>query len=118
MADLISGLPAFEGKAYRVDIPNIGISNSATAADIVRFENIELGNNLPVSLELIKELDKYRHTDVIWVTKDPEDAEFYLSEGMTMQHITEIPVGKGAKIICEDGFGGYLVLYGDAKPRE
>lgn len=114
---LISRQPPFQGKAYRVDIPNWGIPSQATAADIVRFEREELGNVMEVAPDLLKELEKYRHSDVIWVTKNPEDAENYLSEGMTRADITEFPFMEGARIITEDGFGGFLVLFGDAAPK-
>jgi len=117
MPDLITSQPVFEGMAYRVDIPNWGIPSQATAADIVRFERDELGNVMEVAPDLLQELEKYRHSDVIWVTKNPEDAENYLSEGMTRADITEFPFIEGARIITEDGFGGFLVLFGDAKPK-
>jgi len=117
MSDLISKQPLFEGKAYRVDIPNWGIPSRATAADVVRFEREELGNVLEVPPDLLKELDKYHYSEVIWVTRTLEDAEEYLSEGMSRADITEIPVGEGARIMADDGGGGFLVLYGSAKPR-
>lgn len=114
---LISRQPLFQGKAYRVDIPNWGIPGHATAGDIVRFEQDELGNELGVPDALIKELDKYRYGDVIWATKDKADAEYYLSEGMTEADISEFTLGEGARIIADDEQGGFLVLHGDAKPK-
>jgi len=117
MPDLISNQPLFEGKAYRVDIPNWGISNHATAGDIVRFEEEELGNEMGVSADLLKELERYHYSDVVWVCKDPEDAENYLSSGMTRADITEIPIGEGARVIADDHCGGFLVLRGGAVPK-
>ena len=117
MSDLISQLPLFKGEAYRVDIPNFGIPSKATAGDIIRFEREELGNKYDVSDELLQELDRYRYDDVVWVSKALEDAEDYLSEGMTIADVTKMPLGEGARIITDDGFGGFLVLYGWAKPR-
>jgi hypothetical protein len=117
MPGLISRQPLFQGKAYRVDIPNWGIPGNATAGDIVRFEQKELGNDLGVPDDLIKELDKYRYSDVVWVTKKKADAEFYLSEGMTKADIWEFTLGKGARIVANDKQGGFLVLFGDARPN-
>jgi len=115
---LISRLPLFEGKAYRVDIPNFGIPSKATAGDVIRFEREELGNQFDVSAELLKELDGYRYDDVVWVTDTIEAAEYYLMDDMTIADISEIPVGVGARIILDDDQGGFLVLRGDARPRE
>jgi ribonuclease BN (tRNA processing enzyme) len=117
MPSLVSQQPLFQGKAYRVDIPNWGIPGNATAGDIVRFEQKELGNDLGVSDDLIRELDKYRYSDVVWVTKKKADAEYYLSEGMTKADISEFTLGRGARIIADDKQGGFLVLFGDAKPN-
>ena len=117
MPSLISRQPLFQGKAYRVDIPNWGIPGNATAGDIVRFEQKELGNDLGVSDDLIRELDKYRYSDVVWVTKKKADAEFYLSEGMTKADIWEFTLGRGARIVADDKQGGFLVLFGDARPN-
>ena len=112
---LISERPLFQGKAYRVDIPNWGIPDNATAGDIVRFEQTELGNDLGTSESLIKELDNYSYSDVVWVTKKKADAAYYLSEGMTKDDISEINLGEGSRIVAEDGQGGFLVLRGDAR---
>ena len=117
-SSLIEARPGFMGKGYRVDIENWGIPDKATAGDVVRFEEEELGNRLGVPAALVEELDKYHHSDVIWVTKKREDAKHYLSEGMTEADISEIDVGAGARIIADDGEdGGYLVLRGGAQPR-
>lgn len=116
--DIIRGLPPIEGTVYRVDIPNWGIPDDAAAADVVRFEQEELGNQMGVSADLVRELEKYSHHDVVWVTRDKADAEVYLSEGMTRADISEIKLEPGSRIVCEDGFGGYLVLHGSARRRE
>jgi hypothetical protein len=118
MPYLISRCPLFPRKGYRVDIPNWGISRDATAGDIVRFEQKELGNDLGVSEDLLRELDNYSYTNVIWVTKEREDAAYYLSEGMTEADISEIDLGEGARIVAENGQGGFLVLRGSAKPQK
>jgi hypothetical protein len=120
IAPVVSGigkLKEYKGKAYRVDIENWGIPRDATVADIIRFEREELKNVYPVSDALMRELDKYSYRDAVWVTKEKEDAMDYLSEGMTEADISEMSLGAGAKIVAEDGQGGYLVLYGSAKPK-
>ena len=109
--------PLLEGKTFRVDIENWGIPRDATASDVVRFEETELGNKYDLSVSLLKELENYSHNDVVWVTKKSIDAEYYLSEGMTKKDISEVTLPKGSRIIAEDGQGGYLVLRGDAKPE-
>jgi len=114
---LISSQPLFQGKAYRVDIPNWGIPRNATAGDIVRFEQTYLGNDLGTSEALIKELDDYGYSDVVWVAKAKEDAAYYLSEGMTEDDISEINLGEGSRIVAEDGQDGFLVLRGSAKRK-
>lgn len=106
----------FIGFAYRVDIENIGIPRDATAADVIRFEREELGNTFDVPDKLLSELDNYRYKDVIWVTHTIEDAEVYLSEGMTPKDISKFRLPPGSKIIAEDQQGGFLILMGDAKP--
>jgi len=102
--------PTFEGAGFRVDIENIGIPRDATAADVIRFEEGELGNVLGVSRELLKELENYSARDVIWVTKEKKDAAYYLSEGMTKKDISEVTSVKGGRIIASDEQGGFLVL--------
>jgi hypothetical protein len=109
--------PLLEGKTYRVHIENWGIPGKATAADVVRFEEAELGNKYNLSDSLLKELDNYNQRDTMWVTKEKVDAEYYLSDGMTEEDISEIDLPKGSRIIAEDGQGGYLILRGDAKPK-
>lgn len=114
---LISRQPLFQGKAYRVDIPNWGIPRNATAGDIVRFEQTYLMNDLGTSEALIKELDNYGYSDVVWLAKEKEDAAYYLREGMTDNDISGINLGEGSRIVAEDGQGGFLVLRGSAKRK-
>jgi hypothetical protein len=107
----IAQAPTFNTVGYRVDIPNWGIPHGATAADVVRFEQDELGNDLGVSPKLLTELENYTHSDVVWVTKEKLDAVDYLSEGQTAEKdISVIHDVKGGKIVATDGQGGYLVL--------
>ena len=53
---LIDKAITFETIGFRVDIPNIGIPSGATVADIVRYEQVELGNQLGVTNEMLDEL--------------------------------------------------------------
>lgn len=115
---VIAKAPNFDTIGYRVDIPNWGIPREATVADIVRFEQEELGNDLGVSDELLAELKNFGYRDVVWVTKEKTDAESYLSEGQTAEEdISTIKEVKGGKIVSTDPDGGYLVLLPKALTR-
>lgn len=80
-----------------------GFRARGSAADVVRYETEELGNDLelPVSLEY---LETYPASDLIWVTATPEDALRYGSD------VDEIPLNPENTVIGTDGDGGYLVL--------
>jgi len=110
----IDKLPEWKGKAYRVDIENWGISNKATAADTIRFEEEELKNEYNLPEALMKELELFHHRDISWVGRSKEDVADYLSAGMTRKDISIIEFPPGSKIVAEDGFDGFLVLRGDA----
>lgn len=92
----------FEGKAFRADT-GFTHEKGATAADVVRYEQEELGNKLNVSDETLKDLGQYPASKVVWVAKEKSDAMRYGEE------ISEVDV-EGWKIIAEDGDGGFLVL--------
>jgi hypothetical protein len=111
----IAELATYQGPAFRVEIENWGIPEKATAADVVRFETEELGNQLEIPETIIKELEKYSHNDVVWVTKTKKAAIEYLSEGMSEKDISLLNVS-GGKIITGDDYVGYLVLRPNAKP--
>ena len=74
-----------------------------TAGDVVRHEQVELGNKLGVSKGEIKELDKYPATAIQWVTKTEKDALKYGKPG-------KVSTGKNKVIVATDGEGGFLVL--------
>ncbi|KKK58419.1 hypothetical protein LCGC14_3044620, partial [marine sediment metagenome] len=101
--------PLWQGEAYRVNIENWGIPANATAGDIIRFEQEELGNEYGLSAEQLAFLDKYRARDVIWVTKTREDAEQYEVEGARVSSFSLPP---NSRIIADDKLRGYLVLLG------
>jgi len=101
--------------AYRVHIPNWGIPKDATAADIIRFEQEELGNEYDVSDALLKELDNFSAGDVQWVGHTKESVRDYLSEGQTEADISEVTIPSGSRILVGDEEIGFLILPSDAK---
>lgn len=111
---IVEKLPKFEGKAYRAETGFIQ-DKGTTAADVVKFEEEELGNFEDfkhLTPEVKSELAKYPAKDIAWITKNKEDAETY---GV----VDEVyDLGKNPKIIAEDGDGGYLVLKDKSTPTE
>lgn len=89
----------YKGKAYRSPT---GFKVDGTAADVVRYEQEELGNNLGVSKEQLKELEKHPSSDIVWVTRTKAEAARYGGP-------EEIDV-TGGKIIADIGPDGVLVL--------
>ena len=106
----INKLPIYHGRAWRVHYESMDIPRSATAADVIRFEREELGNEDNVSPELLAALDHYRASDTLWVTKTRAEAAEYLMEGSPKSDIKQFPEVNGGHIITDDGGGGYLVL--------
>lgn len=93
----------FKGKAFRAET-GFTQERGTTAADVIRHEQ-EAGNeDIQVSVELMKELEKLPAGRVIWVTKTKKEALRYGNE------VSEEEIGKGAQILAEDGDGGFLVL--------
>lgn len=105
------------GKAYRVDVPNVGIPRNATAADVVRFERDELGNDNHVRRDVLALLEHYPASALIWVGKDRESVEPYLTEDMTVDDISVFDLPPGSVIVGTDDQGGYLVLKGAFRKR-
>ena len=73
------------------------------AADIVRYEQDELGNQLGVSCEKLMELEKYPAASIKWVTRAKKDAAKYGKP-------TRTRLSNDTELIAVDGKGGYLVL--------
>ena len=92
----------WQGKAYRVET---GFTHEAgaTAADVVRYEQDELGNDLSADEETLSMLAGFPATATKWVTQTKEEATRYGEE------VSEIDV-EGWKVVAEDGDGGFLVL--------
>ncbi len=111
----------YKGKAYRFETGTETHPDAKTAADVIRYEQDELGNtDLGVSPEKLKELEKRPATDIVWVTRDKVEAARY---GTERNNIDEPPsakdiegvsdytdVVKGGEIVSEIGEDGVLVL--------
>ena len=114
------GTTKYEGKAYRVET---GTKIKGTAADVVRYEQNELGNDLGVTEEQLAELEKRPASDLIWVTREKAEAARYAQDDLDteltnsdLDAVTEVDVTNG-KIIADIGPDGVLVLKTPSKPR-
>ena len=97
----------YKGKAYRNET---GLMiKGKTVADVIRFEQEELGNDLGITSEKLIELENIPSDRVIWVARDKETAAEYVSEGEEpdVQDYTEIV--KSGEILAEIP-DGVLVL--------
>jgi hypothetical protein len=74
-----------------------------TAADVVRYEQVELGNKLGVSAAKIKELENYSAENLRWVTTTKK-------AGLKYGKPQKTPIGKQTELIARDGEGGLLLL--------
>ena len=105
----------YTGPAYRVDT---GFRPRGTAADVVRYERDELGNDISISPEKLKELESYDARDIVWVGRNKEDVVKYAQADVGAKPKPkdykligdETDAVQGGEIIAEDGDGGYLVL--------
>ena len=89
--------------AYRYESNNWGIPRNATAADVVRFERDELGNDNQIDENDLKELEKAPATAVTWVCPKKKDALYY-------GPAEPFYVPPGTQIIGKDEQGGYMIL--------
>jgi len=112
----VAELPEFRGTAWRAE-SGYWHAPGTTVADIIRFEQEELGNEYPdVSDELLKDLDRFSASEVVWVNRRRKDCLTYLSEGESEEAVGRVHLGEGAKIVSPDYCGGFLVLRGGAEP--
>ena len=85
---------------------------SASAADVIRYEQEELGNTLDVPPFLLTELDRaqYMARDVIWICKSREHARRYSGRGKGVPYKEDMQ--PHSLILATDGEAetGYLVL--------
>ena len=93
--------PLFKGRAFRAPT-GYQHSKAATAADVVRHEQEELGNDLGVSTRMVAALSKCPAEAIVWVGRSRKAVGRY---GKPEPYEAE-----GHPIIAVDGEGGYLVL--------
>jgi hypothetical protein len=119
------GIKVYKGKAYRVETGSEYKPEAKTAADVIRYEQEELGNSdINISPEKLAELEKRPATDIIWVTRKSEDAAKYgqeeLSDEVTdkdLEGVTDYTdIVKDGEIIAEIGDDGVLVLKPQTQP--
>jgi len=111
----VDDLPRYPGQeAYRAPT-GYEPERGATAADVVRFEMEELGNDLVVSPAIRAALGQFPATRLVWVARTPGVAARY---GERAGHETEstpvetLAMGEPDLIVATDGEDGYLVLRG------
>jgi hypothetical protein len=103
-------IPKFQSSAFRVDS---GFKAPGSAFDVIEYAKNEEGNveeYSHLSLSLLRALKTVPAKDIIWVTKTKNDAKRYADMG-EIEQVTHL--GKNARIIAEDGDGGFLVLTTD-----
>lgn len=100
-------LPPYEGRAWRCES---GYENErgTTAADVVRFERDELGNeHINPDADVLTALEAVPHTRLVWACRTAQDARRYGNEPY------EVIVGHDARIVADDPDGGYLIWIRD-----
>jgi len=100
---LISKLPRYVGKAWRAE-SGYRHHSGDTAADVIRFEKDDLGNEWPdfLPVTLLHELESYPARDLIWVARTQETGRMY---GET----SAVKLSGNARVVYEDE-DGTLVL--------
>ena len=104
-------LPAI---AFQIPVPPVawradsGFRHDAatSAADVIRYEQDELGNPLGITAALILELENYSAASLVWVTFQRHDAARYGKP-------ERVKIDGQAYVIAEDGDGGFLILFCD-----
>ena len=84
---------------------------------MLKFERDENGNDLAdmsVDDRILKQLAGRRASDLVWVTFSRENAMRYADPDWQEQDEPTMPerydLGENARIVAEDGDGGYLIL--------
>ena len=99
----------YSGKAYRVG--EWTAINGQTVADLLHFEEEELGNRLEdmqVNRNLLTDLEKYPARKARWVTLRIAGVLHYGSRDEVDTYELE-----DAIVVANDGDGGFLILLGD-----
>ena len=99
--------PLFKGPAWRAPT-GYQHGKEATAADVVHYEQEELGNDLGISERMVVALSKCSAEAIVWVGRSKKAVSRY---GKPEPYEAE-----GHPIIAVDGEGGYLVLRLDKCP--
>jgi len=85
-------------------------TRETTAGDVVRFEQEELSNKLGVTAEMLHALDQFSATQIVWVTRNVEDAKKYATDVDVEFYVVE-EFSEQARIIADDGEdGGFLIF--------
>ena len=92
----------FSGEAWR-GMSMGGFPPGTTAADVIRYEAEELGNDNKVDPNILPLLEKRPASDLIWVTKSKEDATKYGNP-------QPVKIDPNSTVIGQDEEGGYLIL--------
>lgn len=96
--------PLWRGRAYRSST-GYRHDSGTTAGDVVKYEQEELGNALGITPRQLVDLDQYPAWRLVWVGRTKKSVSRYgRPEGLNL--------GRSARIVAEDGTGGYLVLMG------
>ena len=100
---MISKLPRYVGEAWRAES---GYTHhyKVTAADVIRYETDDLGNDWPDSIPaaLLRELESYPARDLIWVARTQEICRLYGEP-------SAFGLSSNARVVYEDD-DGTLVL--------
>jgi len=98
----------WSGPAWRVE-SGFGHERGTTAGDVVRHEQDELGNDIGTPPEMVKRLDQFPASRVVWVTVTKDDAQRYAYEAEDVEP-EKYEISPNSIIVGVDGDGGYLVL--------
>ncbi|MGH7813215.1 MAG: hypothetical protein ACREQI_04340 [Candidatus Binataceae bacterium] len=104
---MVSKLPRYHGTAWRAE-SGYRHRHEVTAADVVRFEQEDLGNEWPKSIspELLAELADYPASKLIWVARTQEIATLY---GIA----APIQLSQAAAVVYEDEDGTLVLNIGE-----
>lgn len=101
----VMGRKVYKGKAYRAET---GFKVEGTAADIIRYEQEELGNDLGITSEQLARLENIPSDRIVWVARDKKTAARYaqadIEEKITPEDIASVSE------ITESVEGGEIIV--------
>ena len=101
-------LKRFYKMGYRGSPESCSWDKETTVADVIRFEQEELGNKINPVMSLVSVFGKVKALgNLVWVTDNIDSALEYSREG---DELTEYPEVYGWVIIANDTDNGYLLL--------